>query len=61
MGLCQLRLEGCGVRADCVHHTLGREVTGDDPRYLVAACTNCNLALGDVTKRDPQPKPRTQW
>lgn len=48
----------CTGRAECVHHTLGRWVTGDDPRYLVAACNACNLAIGDPRKRpDPEPLP----
>lgn len=61
---CQLRLEGCTGQADCVHHTLGRGVTGDDPRYLVAACTHCNLVIGDPTKaktRESEPKKVTRW
>lgn len=58
-GLCRVRLVGvCVDLADCVHHTRGRAVTGDDPRYLVAACTPCNLKIGDPSrKRDPEPKP----
>lgn len=52
----------CAVRADCVHHTRGRHVTGDDPRYMIAACTRCNLKAGDpTTGRDPQPRPVTHW
>ncbi len=47
------------------HHTLGRSVTGDDPRHIVAACGPCNLHIGDPTQRapvaDPQPQPRTNW
>lgn len=44
---CRIRLPRvCTGVADCVHHTLGRAVTGDDPAYLVAACTPCNLAIG---------------
>lgn len=70
---CQLRLPGtwvtrdgvlrrCAGRADTVHHTLGRAVTGDDPRFLVAACTACNLKIGEPSKVvDPKPQPRTRW
>lgn len=55
---CQLRLDVCTGRATCVHHTHGRQVTGDDPRYLVAACRQCNGAIGDPTKQaDPKPRP----
>lgn len=64
MHRCQLRLEGCRVIADCVHHTHGRSVTGDDPAYLVAACTPCNLKVGDPQGRvskDPQFQPHKQW
>lgn len=70
---CQIKLPGvwtnrrgervsCRGKADCVHHTLGKAVTGDDPDYCVAACTPCNLKLGDVTKAaDPPPSPTTRW
>lgn len=37
------------------HHVLGRKVTGDDPRYIVAACQHCNLKVGDPTKYANQP------
>lgn len=58
--LCGVQLRGCTGHADCVHHTLGRAVTGDDPRYLVASCTHCNLAIGEPTG-DPKPNPRIRW
>jgi 5-methylcytosine-specific restriction endonuclease McrA len=67
---CQLRIEGiCRGRADCVHHTAGRAVTGDDPRHLVAACTPCNLHIGDPNRvgggrgkaADPPLQTRTTW
>jgi hypothetical protein len=59
---CTLRIEGvCKVKADCVHHTLGRGVTGDDPRYMVAACTDCNLNVGDPRSLNPAPTPSTNW
>lgn len=44
---CQLRLDGCTLAADCVHHLYGRAVTGDDPAYLVASCRHCNLVVGE--------------
>lgn len=48
----------CLGKADCVHHTLGKAVTGDDPRYLQAACGPCNLHVGSPEKQpDPQPLP----
>lgn len=47
-GRCTLQLEGvCTGQADTVHHTLGRAVTGDNPRYLVATCRACNLKVGE--------------
>jgi len=60
---CRLRIPGvCTGLATHVHHTLGREVTGDDPAHLVAACAPCNLATGDPSKTpDPPPRPRTRW
>jgi len=59
---CQLQLEGCTTRANHVHHTLGRTVTGDNPDHLVAACASCNLKVGDPTRAaDPAPRARTRW
>lgn len=59
---CMVRTDVCVGDADCVHHLLGRSVSGDDPAYLTACCTPCNLRLGDVTKRkDPPPRPTTKW
>lgn len=66
---CQLRLPGCTVAAPLhggpgvaghAHHTIGTH-TGLDPDYLVAACAHCNLAVGDPSKFDPSPRPRTRW
>lgn len=62
--LCQLKLEGCTVTAPLAggwkhagqaHHLHGRS-KGDDPAYLVAACRNCNLQVGDPTAGDPEPE-----
>jgi hypothetical protein len=45
---CRIGLAGvCVGKADCVHHVLGRAQTGDDPRWLQAACSPCNLAIGN--------------
>lgn len=57
---CRLRKEGCTTVATHVHHTRGKGA-GDDPAYLLAACPSCNLKVGDPTKRDARPMPRTQW
>ena len=46
--LCQLKLDGvCTIVANCVHHTRGKEETGNDPAFMVASCTPCNLRAGD--------------
>lgn len=71
---CRVRVPGiCTSTATCVHHTLGRHVTGDeDLRYLIASCTECNLHIGEPSTHtncqlctqqhpDPQPTPRTRW
>lgn len=51
-----------GVRAGHLHHTQGRAITGDDPRFVVWACEPCNLKVGDPTRTpDPAPRPRTRW
>ena len=56
--VCQLRLPGvCTIHATCVHHTIGKAVSGDDPRYLVASCQPCNGRIGDPQR--PQRR-RTQ-
>lgn len=62
-GLCTLKIQVvCTTTADCVHHTQGKAVTGDDPRYLTASCTPCNLKIGEPsTNTDPQPKQVTEW
>lgn len=58
---CRLQLDGCTVRADQVHHTVAREVAGDNPAMLLAACASCNHKAGDPRGIDPDPTPRTQW
>jgi 5-methylcytosine-specific restriction endonuclease McrA len=57
---CQLKMEKCTRRATHVHHTVGREVSGDDPSALIASCQWCNLHVGDPRKHDP-PSRRPQW
>jgi len=52
---------GPGV-AGHAHHTHGRDVTGDDMAYIVAACATCNLAIGDPQSApDPPAVPITRW
>lgn len=71
-GRCQVAIPGtwtnskgetkqCQGVADCVHHRLGRDVTGDDPRYLVPCCTACNLHIGEVKNHSPQHKRVSEW
>lgn len=62
-GLCTLQIPGkCSGLATQVHHTYGREVTGDDIRYLQAVCQPCNGSVGDPTKGpDPRSNPKTRW
>lgn len=59
--LCKVRGPGCTYGATTVHHTRGRAVTGDDERYLVAACATCNGKIGDPRKTNPQPRRVTRW
>ncbi|MFI6329868.1 HNH endonuclease [Micromonospora chersina] len=59
---CTYRAPLDGPDAGHAHHVHGRAKTGDDPRWIVASCRNCNLHLGDPTKHtDPTPKPVTRW
>lgn len=58
------QMRRCLGRADCVHHTRGKAVTGDDPQYLIAACGPCNLKLGNPArnaKHDPPGRSMTKW
>lgn len=63
--VCRLKVQGvCTHEATHVHHVLGRKASGDDERYLVAACEACNLHTGDPTRpdrADPDPRPLTRW
>lgn len=46
--LCQVQINGvCTITATCVHHTVGRSVSRDDPAYLVASCGPCNRRVND--------------
>lgn len=58
---CRLRLPGCTGRATDCHHTGARELTGDNPETMLASCESCNNKVGDPTKVDPKPRPRTKW
>lgn len=61
-GKCQLAIpKVCTGEANSVHHILGRDVTGDDPSYLIACCLKCNLHVGRPKRRSPDPKPVTRW
>ncbi|GAA2543757.1 hypothetical protein GCM10010210_13060 [Pseudonocardia hydrocarbonoxydans] len=57
---CQLQLDCCTHVATQVHHTVAREVAGDDPAVLVAACQPCNGRVGDPRRFDPAPR-RPGW
>lgn len=43
------------------HHVRGRAETGDDPRWMLAACSACNQATGDPRRRDAPPLRVTRW
>lgn len=61
-GACTARVSpDCTGVADQVHHTKGRAVTGDDPRYLVAVCRACNLHIGEPGRDHPAPSPKSKW
>lgn len=51
----------CTGIADQVHHTQGRSVTGDDPRYLAPVCGPCNRHIGQPGRLNPDPRRRTSW
>jgi hypothetical protein len=72
-GRCQAQVKHiCSGLATIAHHTRGREVTGDDPRYIVGVCKPCNLHIGNpiehekkcrlcVADHDPAPLQLTDW
>lgn len=58
---CQLRLdERCLVKATEAHHISPRELVGDDPAFLQAACKPCNGSYGAPETRNP-PTKRPDW
>lgn len=66
--ICQLckrpinpRLSGKHPQGPSAHHTVARELVGDDPRHMVAAHLLCNQQAGDPRSNDPAPTGRTQW
>lgn len=60
-GRCTLLLRGCTGQAEVVHHVLGRGVTGDDRRYLAAACAHCNGQAGEPGRDRAQHTTVTRW
>lgn len=62
---CTQRADLTGPHAGHAHHTHGRAVTGDDERFIVAACAACNHAIGEPaeqqTEPDPVNRPVTEW
>lgn len=61
-GRCQVAIaDVCTGQANTVHHILGKKVTGDDPRYLVACCKECNGHIGEPKRSSPQHKTVTEW
>lgn len=47
-GRCRARVVGvCRGIATVAHHIRGRQVTGDDPRFIEGVCDPCNLHIGD--------------
>jgi hypothetical protein len=61
-GRCTVQIEGvCTGQADQVHHTLGRAVSGDDPRYLIAVCGACNRHIGEPKNNSPKHKRVSEW
>jgi len=54
------RVRHCMGVADCVHHTHGPAV--EDPAHLLAACTPCNLRVGQPSSTPDLPhRPMTEW
>jgi len=62
-GQCTLAIENvCTGVANSAHHTLGRALTGDDRRYVVACCSACNHHIGNPQRLpDPPARPVTRW
>jgi hypothetical protein len=59
---CQLRLPGCTITGNQLHHLLGVAVSGKvcAPEHACASCFACNRSIGEV-KGDPHPSSRTAW
>lgn len=61
-GRCQLMIDDvCTRKATEVHHTRSRAIVGDDMRYLMAVCKECNLAVGEPEKHSPPIVTHTIW
>lgn len=61
-GKCTLQLpDVCTGQANTVHHTLGKKITGDDPRYLAAACKACNEEIGEPQRNSPAHRRISKW
>jgi hypothetical protein len=63
-GVCQAKVPGVCTRGQATeaHHVLGRAVTGDDPRYMIAVCRPCNASIGDPMRvADPPARPVSRW
>ena len=58
---CTGRAELRGPHAGHAHHVKGRAVTGDDPRWITAACAPCNLHIGSPERHSPEPKRVSRW
>lgn len=59
--VCQIKLKDCTYKATVAHHLHGRGATGDDPKYIVAACAWCNGSVGDPQRFDPSCSPKGWW
>ena len=59
---CRLAVPGvCEGTATHAHHLRGK-AAGDDPAYIVAACSACNLHVGDPMRApDPPAIGITRW
>lgn len=61
-GRCNLRIDNvCTYYATQVHHTRSRAIVGDDVRYLMAVCKECNLAIGEPERHSPPIVLHTKW
>jgi len=62
-GKCGLQIRGtCEGMADQVHHVLGRAISGDNPKHLMAVCGPCNRKVGQPKGApSPTPRPTSRW